>query len=150
MPGPPERDHWPTESWRVAGPETQGLDGTSLQKIDEYARASLPPIRAVVVVRGGHVVFEAYYDGASQDTYHTVNSVTKSVISMLIGIALRDGLIASVEQPILALLPDYDTPDLDARTRNLTVRHLLTMTGGFEHHRSDHPIPLDSDDIVRS
>jgi CubicO group peptidase (beta-lactamase class C family) len=109
MPGPSEREYWPTAEWRVGAPETQGLDGTALGEIDAYARTSMPPIRAVVVVRGGDIVFEAYYDGASQDTYLTVNSVTKSVISMLVGIALRDGLLASVEQPIFKLLPGYDT-----------------------------------------
>jgi CubicO group peptidase (beta-lactamase class C family) len=103
-----------------------------------------------VVVRGGYVVFEAYYDGASPESYHSVNSVTKSVVSMLVGIALRDGLLSSVEQPIFELISEYDTTDLDPRKRSLTVRHLLTMTSGFEHIRAELLIPLDSDDIVRS
>jgi len=127
-----ERDDWPTAEWRTAAPEDVGLKTDLLAELDRQARASMPPVRGIVVVRRGRIAFEQYYGGCTRDTYHTVNSVTKSVLSALIGIALRKGLLTSLDQRLVDLLPELAGVNHDRRTDAITLRHLLSMTSGFE------------------
>ena len=82
----------------------------------------------MIVVADDHTVVEEYYDATAED-YRSVFSVTKSVVSTLVGIAVDEGLLA-LGQTLAELLPAYAatmTPDV-ART---TLEQLLTMTGGF-------------------
>ena len=103
------------------------------------------------MVRGGKLVYETYRPGEDRiprplgviphdaGTLHDVRSVTKSVVSLLIGIALDRGLIAGVDQPALAYLPDYAALRTDDNQRIL-LRHLLTMTSGL---RWNEDLPYD-------
>ncbi|HZO32463.1 MAG TPA: serine hydrolase domain-containing protein [Chloroflexota bacterium] len=154
MESAPERDYWPTTDWQSAEPEEVSADADRLSELDAYARQSMPPIRGILIVRGGRVVFERYYDGCTEETYHTVNSVTKSVTSALIGIAFRNGLLTSVDQPLLDFFPELASARDDPRKQTLTLRHLLTMTSGFEAPGPGTPmssrIPLDSPSLVET
>ncbi|MCL7971776.1 MAG: beta-lactamase family protein [marine benthic group bacterium] len=71
---------------------------------------------------------------------HTLQSVTKSVTSTLIGIAIQRGLIAGVDVPVFDLLPSYDLSALDPRVRDATLEDLLTMRIGIEWHETDRPL----------
>jgi CubicO group peptidase (beta-lactamase class C family) len=86
-------------------------------------------LRAVVVARGSRTVLERYFDSSADDTSE-VASVTKSVMSLLVGIAIGEGAIADVHQTLAALLPRY-ADVMDETTRSVTLRQLLTMTAGF-------------------
>jgi CubicO group peptidase (beta-lactamase class C family) len=92
---------------------------------------ALPDIRSVVVLRRGRVAFEFHRSGHAPDSLHSVESVTKSVLSTLVGIALSQGHIASLDQPVVTLMPELAGLNADPRARQLSVRHLLTMTAGF-------------------
>ena len=71
---------------------------------------------------------------------HTLQSVTKSVTSTLIGIAIQRGMIAGVDVPVFDLLPSYDLSALDPRVRDATLEELLTMRLGIEWHETDRPL----------
>ncbi|MCM5682668.1 beta-lactamase family protein [Schlegelella sp. S2-27] len=117
----------------------------ALVGLPETIATSFTDVESVVVLRGGHVVFEYYQPGSNQDTLRDTQSVTKSVLSMLVGIAADEGAIASLDQPIAALLPAGTTVTADADRAPVTVRHLLTMRAGFapsgrvSRAESDHP-----------
>jgi CubicO group peptidase (beta-lactamase class C family) len=128
----PRRDYWPTAEWQTTSPEVVGLDPARLAEMDAYASDSLPPIRGILVVRHARIAFERYYDGCTQQSYHSVNSVTKSVLSALIGIAFRKGILTSLDQPLLDFFPELERVKDDPRKQTLTLRHLLTMTSGFK------------------
>ena len=81
----------------------------------------------MLVVRHGYVVFERYYHHYRPGSYFSVASITKSVISTLVGIALREGLLTSVDQPVQPLFPN-------ANLEGLTLRHLLSLTAGWPYH----------------
>jgi CubicO group peptidase (beta-lactamase class C family) len=134
-PPAPDRDRWPvgawpTRGWRTGAPQDQGLDPTVLAGIDD-ARLTYPTLRSVLVVRHGVLVLERYYQGAAQSSYFNVFSVTKSVTSALIGIALGDRSLGGLEQPIGRLLAAHLPPRPDPRLRAVTVEQVLTMTAGF-------------------
>jgi CubicO group peptidase (beta-lactamase class C family) len=86
-------------------------------------------VRAVLVTVDGRPVLERYFGSSADDTSDTL-SVTKSVMSILIGIALDEGLIDSVDQTLVELLPTH-AADMAAASRAVTLRQVLTMTGGF-------------------
>jgi CubicO group peptidase (beta-lactamase class C family) len=95
--------------------------------VDEYGIA----LRAVLVVADDRLVAERYYDGATRDRFLQLHSATKTVTGLLVGIALADGKLSSVDQTLAETLP----PDLRARAsekvRSMTLRGLLSMTSGL-------------------
>jgi CubicO group peptidase (beta-lactamase class C family) len=89
-------------------------------------------------------VFERYYRGVRAADHLAVFSITKTVISALVGIALADRKLRSVDDRLVDLLPQAFGPATDPQARLITLRHLLTMTGGFvafARYRSEDPVP---------
>jgi CubicO group peptidase (beta-lactamase class C family) len=139
----PEPDGWPTGGWTAATPESQGMDGGRLAAmLAEVERLGMP-IDAVVVVRRGRLVLEVtrgpFAAGALEAPYamgglHELQSVTKSVTSMVLGIALRDQPAggATLDTPVLDLLGGRGVPPArDPRMRAMSLRDLLTMRSGL-------------------
>jgi CubicO group peptidase (beta-lactamase class C family) len=85
-----------------------------------------------MVVRHGKIVHEKYYHSNNQNSPVVVYSITKSVVSALIGIALREHYLTGVDQKLCDIFPEYFTSVTDPRKKELTLKHLLTMTGGLE------------------
>ena len=95
--GASAQTYWPGTQWREATPESQGVDSAALIQMLEYIRDQKVPIHALVIVRHGYVVFDASFYPYQPDWPHDLASATKSVTSMLIGIAIDRGLIHSVQ-----------------------------------------------------
>jgi len=127
-------DDWPTDRWVRSIPEEEGMDSKLLvEMLREIAREELP-VHSVLVVRNGRLVLDAYFEPFREEHHHIIYSATKSISAMLIGVAILDGLIADDTQPVLELFPGYrdGLEDFDERRRALEIRHLLTMTAGFD------------------
>ena len=84
---------------------------------------------AIVVVKQGKILMERYYNGYQRDSVVTSFSVAKSVVSALVGIALRDGHITSIDEPITRYLPEL--AGADQRFSRITIRNLLEMRSGI-------------------
>src|SRR6266404_7838846 len=121
---------WPTKSWPVSNPEEQGMDSASLARLIEtvgtYKQDSL------MIIRHGRIVAEAYYAPYVAGISHDLRSVTKSVVSTLTAIELKQGLLDSVDQPVLDLFPEKKILRVDENKRAMTVQTLLDMTSGIE------------------
>lgn len=129
----PEQDpYWPTEAWRVAAPEEQGMDAALLQQMLDAIDEQNLNIDSVVVVHNGHIVTERYYPPYKQDTMHDLHSITKSVVSALVGIAIQEGYITSVDDSVLDFFPERTFENDSALKRSITLEHLLTMSSGLE------------------
>jgi CubicO group peptidase (beta-lactamase class C family) len=95
-------------------------------------------IHSVVIVRNNKLVLEKYFNGYSQSTLNNMYSVTKSFCSALIGIAIDNQYIKSVNDPIKPYLPQYS--DIDwAGKENITIQNLLTMSAGLEWDEGSAP-----------
>lgn len=127
-----QRDYWPTADWRAASPESQELDPAGLTEADKIVQVKLRGVNAFLVVRHGYLVWEKYSHGFGPEAAHAVMSVTKSFISALIGIALDQGYLVSVEQKVLDFFPDLAAGETAGWLGEITLRHLLTMTAGFQ------------------
>jgi CubicO group peptidase (beta-lactamase class C family) len=128
---PAQRDYWPTAGWRTAAPDQQGMDPAVLDDLDTMVPDLYPQVRSVLVVRHGYMVYERYWQGVDADDGHNGYSVTKSFVSALVGIALRDRHLQSLDQTVEDLLADHLPADADLRLRRVTLKQLLTMTSGL-------------------
>ena len=100
-----------------------------IEKAITTGPVTLDKVRAVLVNVDGETKIAHYRHGFSEDDHGHVFSVTKSVVSILIGIAIDDGLIADIDQPLSTLLPKHREASGD--TGKVTLRQLMTMSGGF-------------------
>jgi CubicO group peptidase (beta-lactamase class C family) len=128
---PSQRDYWPTTGWRTAPPKTEGMDPAVLATIAGNVSSVYPQVRSVLVVRHGYLVYERYWQGMSASDSDNLYSVTKSVVSALVGIALGEGKLKGLDQPVGALLARHLPPDADPRLARVTLEQLLTMTSGL-------------------
>ncbi len=131
------RDYWPTQGWRTADPAFVGIDPEMLTDLEQLIKSQFRNINGIVIVRKGHIAFESYYNGYSALDTHNVASVTKSVTSALIGIAIDAGNINSVDQKVLEFFPEYVPSANEFQKRAITIRHLLTMTAPFAWKTTD-------------
>src|SRR6185312_8987835 len=128
------------DGWPTATPESAGLDGSRLCGIAARLAATNANVHAVLIARHGKLVFEQYFSGQDElwgtarglhefdaTTKHDMRSVSKSVTSLLVGIAIDRELIKSVDDPILKFFPDYAALKT-AGWDSITLRHLLAMT----------------------
>lgn len=88
-------------------------------------------IDSIVVVNEGRISFEHYIPTYNSLSGHPIYSVTKSVMSTLIGIALQEGFLGSLDAKVLDFFPDYIFEEMSDRKQNMTVEHLLTMSAGL-------------------
>lgn len=88
-------------------------------------------IDSVLIARNGYMVVDAYVHPFSPDSKHVIHSCTKSIISALVGIAIEEGYIESVQQPVLDFFPERTVAHLDASKEAMTLEHLLTMSSGL-------------------
>ena len=127
---------WATEAaavpWPPSSPEAQGVDSRILVDFLERVQAEELDLHSVLVIRHGHLIFECYVHPYEPAMLHNVKSVSKSVLSGLVGILLAEGVIDSLGQPAAALLPQHIDIGEDQRKAEITLEHLLTMTAGLE------------------
>ena len=133
------------DGWQTAEAESVGLDANMLAKLTASVK-SWPElgVHAILIERNGKLIYESYFDGFDQKwgqpigfvsmtpaTKHDLRSVTKSVISALTGIALSEGAIKSLDQPLIEWFPEFpelNTPD----RRRITLAHVVSMTSGLK------------------
>ncbi len=89
-------------------------------------------LKSLLVLKNDTLIFEKYFDGHSSRKNYHVRSVTKSFISLLTGIALDQGLITNLDESIAPYLSEYTPRKNRKKLQGITIKHLLTMTTGYE------------------
>jgi CubicO group peptidase (beta-lactamase class C family) len=132
------------DGWPVAAPEQQGIDAPILSGIGpRFAAWEEACAHAVVVARHGTLVYEHYFTSADWRwneplgavafdamVKHDVRSITKSVTSLLVGVALDHGWIADINTPVFTYFPEHGDLRSPEKER-ITLAHLLTMSAGL-------------------
>ena len=133
--------YWPTTKWRTSSPEKQGMSSQKLLKLIEFGNTDefikytgnkFDEIDSILIIRNGYVIVDANYYPYSPDKPHHVFSETKSIISILIGIAIDKGYIKDVNQSVIDFFPDLKIKNMSENKKALTVKDLLSMQGGFK------------------
>jgi len=126
--------YFPAADWRTANAAAVGLDQRRVDAMWQHVTAGrYGSIQGLLVVRHGYLAVERYANWPRAQV-HTMQSVTKSVTSLLFGIATATaGDTAILDRPVLDLFSRYaSVSNVDDRKRALTVRHLLTMRTGMD------------------
>jgi len=121
---------WPTKEWQSSTPEEQGMDSTALAGLVEFGTSR--SFDSLLIVRHGRIVLDAYYAPYSADLPHAINSATKAVIATLTAIAYKDGLLDSLDHPMLKFFGDRNLFEVDDKKKAITVQNLLDMTSGID------------------
>ncbi len=135
-----------TAKWDKVAPEAAGFAAGLERRFDAGMESGLlRDFHALAMSRNGRLVFERYFEGGDEawgddlghvvfgpDTLHDLRSVTKSITSLLYGIALEQGMVPALDSPVVDGFPEY--PDLvaDAARRRITVEHTFNMAMGME------------------
>jgi len=115
--------------------------------VESIENGKFRTIRSLVIIHNDELVLEKYFRGWDRDMLHPCQSATKSFTSALIGIAIAQGKIGSVNDKILDLLPEYrDVALSDGRKNELTLKHALSMTAGFVW--DEYTVPVEIKDGV--
>jgi len=119
-----------TVTWRAHPPAAHGFDAGRLAAAVDRAAALAPPLTSLLVARGSTTVAEVYFGEGGPTQGANLKSASKSVISALAGIAIEEGALSGLDQPIGDFFPTLlaDAP----RKQQITVRHLLTQQAGLE------------------
>lgn len=100
-------------------------------KLSEYIKIKkYPLIYNILVYRNGEMVLEEYFGKSKVDDRHHIKSISKSIVSILAGICLDQGIIKSLEDPIGMYIPEFKDSDQPFH-QMITIRTLLTMTSGI-------------------
>ncbi len=131
-------DYAPTvdvEGWDVSTPEAQGLDPDLVAEV-YWRAAQRESIYSLLVIKDGYLVGEQYFGVGGPYQEVAVASVTKSYTGTLVGIALEDGCLPSLDEPMMTWFPELEARLDDPRKDEITVRELLQMRAGFAWEES--------------
>lgn len=122
---------WPTEGWKTAPPEEMGIDSAALQGLLEGVDFDALGLQSLVVIRHGRIACEVYRYPYAREFRHPIYSCTKSFTATLVGIALDEGLLKSVDQKVLSFHGDRNTGKPDKRKEAMSIGDLLAMRSGI-------------------
>ncbi len=142
-------EYWPTDGWRSCAPEAVGMSAEKLRAVFEYSDNPNLNTQGVVIIKDGYIVAEAYWDDFRQNDRHESQSIAKSFSSALIGIAIDQGLIPGVDRYVYSYYPQWGAADVAPQKKRMTIKHLLTMTGGLQWNEEDYYNDTSNNDVFR-
>ena len=120
--------------WEYASPSETNVNEQMLLNLDnEIRQGNRGVINSLHIVKDDKLIYESYYNPVhSRNSNHVLNAITLSISSALVGTALEQGLINSIDDPISDYLPDYDDIfTLEPEKSAISINHLLTMRSGI-------------------
>lgn len=128
------------DGWQVSSLKKKGMDEVMITKLtNQIIQGKYKGIHSMLIVKSGNLVHEAYFGGYHRDSLHKIHSITKSISSALIGIAINEKYIKGVEEPIDQFFPEFSHLFEDSRKREIKIKHILTLTSGFDWDEKSHP-----------
>ena len=146
------------DGWTTGAPVELGLSPLPMLRMSEaIRRGDYPNVHGLLIAKDGRLAFEEYFHGQDRrygqeeyrntvtitfdrDSLHDVRSIAKSVTSALVGLAVYDGAIPSLDTPLADYFPERAAA-ATAPMRRVTLRHALTMSAGLDWNEQD--VPLD-------
>lgn len=123
---------------------------TPKTKMERIISSSYKNMGGIIVQKKGKTVYENYFNECSADTTFHVFSVIKSIVSILIGIAIEKGYIESVEQKVLEFFPDYTVKKGEKTIQSVTLKDMLTMTAPYRYKSEPYKEYFSSDSWVKA
>jgi len=144
-----EPDNFRSVDWPESSPEQQGLNSQMLN-LAFNAADQKPFINGIVIIRNGFLAAESYFNGYDKDDYHNIRSVSKSFLSALIGIAIRENHIPNLEIKIMGYFPEYSNDIIDDRFHQVNIHDMITMHAGIDTDHNNYGTIFYSDNWIRT
>lgn len=126
-----ESNYFPAAEWRVSTPEEQGIDSGALAKMVTEIVEKKIGVHSLLIIRNGFMVLDAYFYPFTPNTKHDLASCSKSILSLLIGIAIDKGFLKSIDEKALSFFPQVPIENLTKEKKLITIKDLLTMRSGL-------------------
>ena len=122
------------QRWEFTSFEAEGLDPSRFNLLKtRILDGTFKKINSIIVVKDGRILVEEYFNGKDRGTLHEIRSATKSIGSMLMGIAVGRGTPAGMHERLYEFFPDYAPfENWEERKTRITLQHVLDATTGFD------------------
>ena len=121
------------DGWRTSDLKSQSVDTALIYKLFTQLKGRKNEIHSVLVIKNNHILIEEYFNGQVYNQKHDLRSATKSITSILMGIAIDKGFVENVNDPISKYLKNFSsTKNLGERKNKITIKHVLTMSTGLD------------------
>jgi len=126
------------------------MNQENIKELEKTINSDYRNIAGITIQKNGMKLYENYFNGYTADTAFHVFSVSKSIISALIGIAVDKGYIISIDQKVLDFFPNYTPKRGEKTAQRVTIRDMLTMTTPFKYKSAPYTKYFTSDSWVKS
>lgn len=109
------------------------MNQIKMKELEQIISSKYGNTTGIIIIKDGDVSYEKYFKGCTANSRVHIYSVTKSIISILIGIALDKGYIKNIEEKVLDYFPEYKVKRGERRIQNITLRDMLTMTAPYKY-----------------
>jgi CubicO group peptidase (beta-lactamase class C family) len=122
------------DGWEISSLKAEGVDSEPIEDlIGDILKEEFKNIDSVLLVKNGKLILEEYFNEYNHEDLHQIRSATKSIGSVLTGIAIDKGFIRSENETIYPYFKSYETEEKwDERVREVTLKSLMTMTSGYD------------------
>ncbi len=126
------------------------MNQDKIKELEKTISSDYSNIAGIIVLKNGEKLYENYFNECTAANAIHVFSVTKSIISILIGIALDKGYIKSIDQKVLDFFPDYTIKRGEKTIQSVTIKDMLTMTAPYKYRSAPYTKYFTSDDWVKA
>ncbi len=122
------------DGWEVSSLSDQGIDKGAIEDISGLIADidSYDNVLSMLIIKNGKLVHEVYSPYCQRNTLHWMASITKTITSTLIGIAIDKGFIASIDTKLYELLPQFVDDFKDPEKKKIAIKHIMSMTSGID------------------
>lgn len=126
------KPYWPTVGWQETTPESVGMDSALLADMFKQIEKDNIPMEGFIVIKDGYIVAEKYSGKYDKDLVHPIYSITKSLSSGLVGVAIKQGAISSVNDKVINYLEEGKLTNINDWKKDLSIKNFLTMKSGID------------------
>jgi CubicO group peptidase (beta-lactamase class C family) len=138
------------DGWETNSIQSLNIDTSRIYQLFSQLKNGNHKVHSILLVKDGQLVIDEYFDDYSANKQHDLRSATKSITSLLMGIALDKGFIDSIDDPFIKYI-NQPAPrkNQDSRKEQITIRHLLTMSTGLDCNDWDRKSKGQEDRVYR-
>jgi CubicO group peptidase (beta-lactamase class C family) len=128
------------DGWQTSSLDAEGVESAKINEmVGKILGGEIDNIHGILLIKNGKLVFEEYFDGFDRETKHRIFSASKSVTSILIGMAMDQNKLSDVDTNVYKLLPEYEGTKWIDQRYDIKLKHVLTMTAGLDWNGWDYP-----------
>ncbi len=136
-----KKAYYPTKYWKKTSPESKNVNQEIIDSINKMVIKDFSHIKSFIIIKEDTIIYEKYLKDYSENSLHETACIFKSFLSAVIGIALQNCLIESVDKKIIDIFKEEMSENSDENFTKIKLKHLLTKTSGIEWPSPNYEFP---------